>query len=267
MTIPKSINLGFLNIHLYGVVIATAILVAWWLAVKRAYLYKIPRQKLETTVLLIPLVLGILGGRLYHVADKWSYYSQNPIQAVRLDQGGLGIWGAIVGIILGFYIVARIQKINLLSVLDLIAPSLLLAQGIGRIGNYVNQEGFGPPTSLPWGVMINGGRVHPTFFYEMWLDFIFFAVLLAYERKLARSGQLSNVKGRVFGLYLISYGAIRIIVEAFRIDTWTVGQFHMAYLFSAVSIVAGCLLFLKAKNPINNRPGAKRGPQGTVYQR
>jgi len=255
MTVSKSIQIGFLSIHLYGLIIATAILVAWWLAIKRAYLYKIPRQKLETTVLLIPLVLGILGGRLYHVADKWSYYSQNPVQAVRLDQGGLGIWGALLGIILGFYIVARIQKINLLSLLDLIAPSLLLAQGIGRIGNYINQEGFGLPTNLPWGVYIDlqnrpaqyilEKHFHPTFFYEMWLDFIFAALLIFVAPKFKKRGQL-------FGLYLISYGAIRFVVEAFRIDTWTVGQFHMAYLFSAVSVVAGCLLFLKAKNPIKD---------------
>ena len=273
MAIPKSIQIGFLSIHLYGLVIATAIFVAWWLALKRAYLYKIPRQKLESITLLIPLVLGIVGGRLYHVIDKWAYYILNPAQIIRVDQGGLGIWGAILGIFLGFYIVARIQKINLLNLLDLIAPSLLLAQGIGRIGNYINQEGFGPPTSLPWGVYIDlqnrpaqyiqSKYFHPTFFYEMWLDFIFAALLtylaqLSFPRKRESSNKLSpgfriksgmtlNRPGQIFGLYLIFYGAIRFFVEFFRIDTWTVSQFHVSFLISVLSILIGCVLFFRVK--------------------
>jgi phosphatidylglycerol:prolipoprotein diacylglycerol transferase len=254
MTIPKSIHVGFLNIHLYGVVIASAILLAWWLAVKRAHLYNIPRQKFESVSLLIPLVLGIVGGRLYHVIDKWGYYTLNPAQIIRVDQGGLGIWGALLGIFLGFYIFARIQKINLLSLLDLIAPSLLLAQGIGRIGNYINQEGFGPPTNLPWGVYIDlqnrpaqfilSKHFHPTFFYEMWLDFIFAAVLIYLAPKFKKPGQL-------VGLYLISYGAIRFFVEFFRIDTWRIDNFHVALFFSVLSILIGCFLLFGVKKIID----------------
>ncbi len=240
MTVPKSIQFGPLNIHIYGLLIAIAILVAWYISIKRAHLYKISRQKLESTVLLIPLVLGILGGRLYHVIDKWSYYSSNPWQTVRLDQGGLGIWGALVGIILGFYIFARIQKINFLNLLDLLAPSLLLAQGIGRIGNFVNQEGFGPPTSLPWGVMIGGTRVHPTFFYEMFLDFIFAIALIYLSPRFKKPGQ-------AIGLYLISYGLIRFLVEFFRIDTWSIGDFKVAFVFSLAAILVGTYLFIRKK--------------------
>lgn len=254
--IPKSIYLGPLNIHIYGLLIATAILVAWYVAIKRAYLYKIARQKLESVVLLIPLVLGVVGGRAYHVIDKWSFYSSNLAQTVRLDQGGLGIWGAIAGIFLGFYLVARLQKISFRNLLDLAAPSLLLAQGIGRIGNYVNQEGFGPPTNLPWGVYIDlqnrpaqyiaSRYFHPTFFYEMWLDLIFAALLIYLAPKFKKPGQ-------IVGLYLISYGLIRFFVEFFRIDTWTIDNFHVAYVFAALSIVAGCLLVLKTKILIKDK--------------
>ena len=243
--IPKSLQVGFLKVNLYGVVIAIAVFIAWCLAIKRAYLYKIPRQKLESVTLLLPLILGILGGRLYHVVDKWSYYTLNPAQIIRVDHGGLGIWGALIGIFLGFYVFARVQQINFLNLLDLLSPSILLAQGIGRIGNFINQEGFGPPTELPWGIEINRTRVHPTFFYEMILDFIFAGLLIHLAPKFKRPGQ-------VFGLYLISYGLIRFIVEFWRVDTWTVDQFHVAHLFALVSIVIGLILTFRVRLPINH---------------
>jgi len=234
------VQVGPLVIHLYGVIIAAATFFGWLLAKKRAHLYKIPQTLFDDPMLLTPLLLGIIGARLYHVASSWGYYQNNISGIVKIWQGGLGIWGALVGIILGFYIFARIQKINFLNLLDLLAPSLLLAQGIGRIGNFVNQEGFGPPTSLPWGVMIGGTRVHPTFFYEMFLDFIFAIALIYLSPRFKKPGQ-------AIGLYLISYGLIRFLVEFFRIDTWSIGDFKVAFVFSLAAILVGTYLFIRKK--------------------
>ena len=135
--------------------------------------------------------------------------------------------------------------------LDLAAPSILLAQAIGRFGNYINQEGFGPPTNLPWAVYIDPqnrptqyllySRFHPTFFYEAVLNLVFFLMLLLVSRSLK--------KGQTFALYLIFYSAARSIAEIWRIDTWTVDGVKIAYLFSAGAFICGvALFFLRSRN-------------------
>lgn len=232
----REINIGPFTVHTYGLIIAFSILIGWYLAKRRAHLHKISPKIFDSYTLFIPLVLGVIGGRLYHVADKWQFYAQNQELIARVDLGGLGIFGALAGIILGFYIIARLKKVNLLNLLDLISPSLLLAQAIGRIGNYVNQEGFGPPTDLPWGVTINGIRVHPTFFYEAIMDGIFFIFLLVFAKRLKTPGQL-------FGLYLILYSLGRFTVEFWRIDTATVGEFKIAQIMSVFTFALGVYLF------------------------
>src|SRR3990167_11379567 len=244
--LPKSIDLGPVSIHFYGLIIAIAVYAGWYLAKKRAHLHQIPAKIFDDPILLIPLVLSIIGARFYHVADNWQIYSTDPVTVLYIANGGLGIWGAMLGLFLGFAIVARVRKIDLLSTLDLAAPSILLGQSIGRFGNYINQEGFGPPTNAPWGVFIekqyrpteflSSAHFHPTFFYEAVLDFIFFIALLKI------SGRL-KIKGQVFALYLIFYSTIRFIVEFWRIDTWTVGTIKMAHILSVISFVIGLWLF------------------------
>ena len=174
--IPREILLGPVTIHLYGLIIAMAIFLGWFLAKKRAHLYKIPRTIFDDPILLIPLVLAVIGARIYHVLDFWDYYARNLTQVFFIWKGGLGIWGALAGAFLGFYLIAKVKKLDFLKLADLASPSLLLGQALGRIGNFFNQEGFGPPTKMPWGVYIDpvnrptqyisSTRFHPTFFYE-----------------------------------------------------------------------------------------------------
>lgn len=248
-----NISLGPLTFHMYGLIIGVAILLGWYLAKKRAYLSKIPKNFFDDPILLIPLVLGIIGARLYHVVHYWSYYKTDPSQVLAITNGGLGIWGGLAGIFIGCSILAKIRRINLLSLLDLITPSLLLAQAIGRIGNFINQEGFGPPTNLPWGVLIdpknrpsqflNDSYFHPTFFYEAALDLMFLTVLLKVTTKLKI--------GQTFALYLIFYSLGRFIVEFWRIDTWTTGTIKMAHLLSVLTFVLGIWFFLiKSSKPL-----------------
>src|SRR3989344_7552692 len=136
--IPAQISIGPIKFHLYGAIIAVAILVGWYLAKKRAHLFRIPQKIFDDPILLIPLLLALIGARAYHVIDFWSFYRADPLSIVNIAGGGLGIWGAIAGAIAGFAIVAKARKIDFLSACDLAGPSLLLGQAIGRIANYVN---------------------------------------------------------------------------------------------------------------------------------
>ncbi|MBI2034806.1 MAG: prolipoprotein diacylglyceryl transferase [Candidatus Levybacteria bacterium] len=142
------------------------------------------------------------------------------------------------------------KRLNIWSILDLAAPSILLGQTIGRIGNYINQEGFGPPTSAPWGVFIDPQnrptqyvlytRFHPTFFYEALLDAIFFILLIYLSKRL-------NVSGQLFAFYLIFYSLARFITEFWRIDTATIGEIKVAHVISIFAFMIGLLLFSTRK--------------------
>ena len=254
--LPRSINIGPLTLHLYGLIIAIAIYIGYQLAKKRANIFKIPKTLFEDPILLLPLALGVIGARIYHVLDYWEVYKADPWSIINISGGGLGIFGALAGIFVGFWLVAKIKRLNLLSLLDLISPPLILGQAIGRFGNYVNQEGFGLPTNLPWGVYISpenrplrfitSTSFHPTFFCEAIIDLIFFVLLIYLSKKSIVNGQLSIVKGRTFALYLILYSIGRFTVEFFRIDTATFGTIKVAHPLSITTLVVGfCLLLHK----------------------
>lgn len=245
--IPKAINIGPFSFHLYGLLIALGVLLGWHIAKKRAHFYKIPEKLFDDLLLIVPLALSIIFARLYHVLDYRNIYFKNPISIIYIQNGGLGIWGAIFGAVLGIWIVSQIKKINLPNLLDLLAPSLALGQAIGRIGNWINQEGFGPPTNLPWGVYIDPAsrpinysqytRFHPTFFYEAILDLIIFITLLVLSKKFKKSGQ-------TFALYLILYALARFFVEFLRIDTWVARTVKVSQVISLATIGLGILIFL-----------------------
>lgn len=251
----NQIHIGPLTFHLYGLIIAVAIAVGYYLAKERAKLYRIDLKLFDNPILILPLILAIIGARAYHVLDYWRLYQNNPISIFYISQGGLGVWGALIGAFVGFFIVAKVKKLSLLPVLDLVSPSVILGQSIGRIGNFINQEGFGPPTDKPWGVYINtqnrpaqfstSNHFHPTFFYEAILDFIFFVVLITFAKKVKKEGQ-------VFALYLIFYSISRFIAESWRIDTWTIGVVKIAHAISLFVFIIGLLLFFNLKKMIRS---------------
>ena len=249
--ISPSISIGPLTLHLYGLIIALSIYFGWLLAKKRANFYKIPQKLFDDPVLVLPLALSVIAARLYHVLDYWDYYTQNPQLIIKISQGGLGIWGGLIGAFIGIWLIAKIKKLNLLSLLDLAAPSLLLGQAIGRFGNYINQEGFDPPTTLPWGVYIsyqnrpaqflNSDRFHPTFFYEAAIDAAFVFILLKLSKRFKKPGS-------TFAVYLILYSIGRFTIEFFRIDTATIGTIKVAQVLSAIAFIVGVLMLLSKKN-------------------
>lgn len=245
--IPKQIVIGPFAFHLYGAVIGIAIFIGWYVSKKRAAIYKIPANIFEDYLLILPLISSLVGARTYHVVDYWHVYRQNPISILYIQNGGLGIWGALIGAVIGFSIFCKIRKLDFLKVLDLFAPALVLGQAIGRLGNYINQEGFGPPTNLPWKVYIEPASrplnyiydnyFHPTFFYEAILNLLSFLILITIAKRLKKPGQ-------VFSIYLILYALSRFVTEHFRIDTWIIGDLKVSYLFSAVCFFLGVFAYI-----------------------
>lgn len=164
---------------------------------------------------------GIVGARLYHVVTSPAKYVKNPIEVLYVWHGGLGIWGGVLGGFLGAWAWSRRRGWDVASLADALAPALPVAQAIGRLGNYFNQELFGRPTSLPWGLTISPNNpdavpgaiaYHPTFLYELLWDLGVAGLVLALDRRF----QLR--RGRAFALYVMAYTAGRAWIEALRID-------------------------------------------------
>lgn len=217
--------LGPFPVRAYALAILAGILVALWLTRKRwAERGGNPDDVLEISFWAVPF--GIVGGRLYHVITTPAPYwgaGGNPVRALYIWEGGLGIWGAIALGGVGAYIGCRRQGVGFAMFADALAPGLLLAQAVGRLGNWFNQELFGGPTSLPWGLRVDdaiaaaegyppGTLFHPTFLYEIVWNVLGAALLIYLDRRF-RLGH-----GRVFWLYVLYYTIGRLWIEMLRID-------------------------------------------------
>jgi phosphatidylglycerol:prolipoprotein diacylglycerol transferase len=279
-TSPVALSLGPLQIRWYGLLITLGMVLAVSIAAREAARKNLNPQIVWDGALWV-IALGIIGARLYHVfstpndgsGSGWPYYSQHPLEIIAIWKGGLGIFGGLIGGLVGIAFVAWRNTVSLLKLSDCIALGVPLAQAIGRWGNFFNQELYGPPTGSAWGVIIapqyrtrNGKydftdlqayppdtRFHPTFLYESMWNLIGFVVLLFITQRFGR-----NLKdGTISGLYLIWYGIGRIWVELlFRPDAWTLGVLPTAVWVSLGVIAAGiALLTLGDRQRVNNRCG------------
>ena len=240
-------RIGPITVAWYGILIMTGVISAVLLAMLEA-----KRRDEETphviNMVLIALPLGIIGARLYHVIDLWDYYSQNP--ALIFGGSGLGIFGAIIGGAIGLIIYTRWQKLSALRWLDIVAPGLILAQAIGRWGNFFNQELYGYPTSLPWAIYIdpahrlagfeNSSHFHPLFLYESLWNVIGCGILLLVGRKLKNR----LLDGDIFSLYIIYYGVGRFLLEGLKIDVWTLGGVPTACWITGFGIIAALVVMI-----------------------
>ncbi len=220
----SSFSVGPLTIHLYALCIVAGIVAATWMTERRWVARGgLPGQVLDVVLWMVPF--GIVGARLYHVFSSPDAYFGEDGELVRvlyIWNGGLGIWGGVALGAVGAWIGCRRSGMKLAPFTDAVAPGLLVAQGIGRLGNYVNQELFGAPTTLPWGLEIDPRfrpegfaaeeTFHPTFLYEMLWVFAAAALLLWWDRR-TRQGH-----GRVFWGYVALYTLGRVWIEALRID-------------------------------------------------
>lgn len=246
---------GF-NIAWYGVIIASGLLLGILLGTLRAKRrgWK-PDVVLDFVLLAVPL--AVVGARLYYVAFEWDQYAQNLVKIFAIKEGGLAIYGGVIGGFLAAFLFSRKTKFPFLKLLDLVIPSLILGQAMGRWGNFTNQEAFGELVSnpalqfFPFAVYIDAlGEWHQaTFFYESFCNCILLAIALLLGRKRPKDGTLLAV-------YFIGYGLIRAIVEGFRTDSlYLVGSIRVSQLLSGILILIGIvLLVLIRKDVIRSMP-------------
>jgi phosphatidylglycerol:prolipoprotein diacylglycerol transferase len=240
-------HIGSLAIGWYGILIATGVLAAIGIALIEARRRgEDIRHIMNMALLVIPL--GAIGARLYHVIDQWDYYMQHP--GLIIGGRGLGIFGAIIGGALGLIIYTRWKKLSTLRWLDILAPGVILAQAIGRWGNFFNQELYGYPTNLPWAIYIdpahrlpgyeNYSHFQPLFLYESLWDLLGFAVLMILGRKLR--SRLRD--GDIFFLYVIYYSIGRFFLEGLKINVWTLWGVPTARWITGIAVITAVIVMI-----------------------
>ncbi|BAZ28977.1 prolipoprotein diacylglyceryl transferase [Cylindrospermum sp. NIES-4074] len=244
---PILVKIGPIIIRWYGLLIASAVLlgvsVSQYLAKRR----NINPELLSD--LSIWLVIGAIPtARLYYVLFQWSEYAQQPQDIIAIWKGGIAIHGAILGGVVAALIFAKLKQISFWQLADLVAPSLILGQAIGRWGNFFNSEAFGSPTNLPWKLyiplerrpanLVNFEYFHPTFLYESLWDLMVFALLLTlFFRSLSGKPRLKT--GTLFLVYWVAYSLGRLWIEGFRTDSLMLGPLRIAQVVSLIGISLG----------------------------
>ena len=250
---PSGLQLGPLSVGFYGIgfVLAAAVLV---LVSQSEARRRGVDPGLVTGAIVVVAGFALVGARLYHVLHEWDTYAADPLRAILPPYAGLGLYGGVVGAALGIWVYVRRRGFPLSRALDIVVPGTLLAQGIARWGNFFNQELYGPPTDLPWGIAIDcAHRVaqvpcsaypvestgfHPLFFYESVLTITGGLIALAVAR---RAGHLLR-DGDLASFWMVWYGAVRLALETFREGwNWTLAGVPTAMLVGLVLIVAGVL--------------------------
>lgn len=232
-------SIGMFNIHFFGTMIFFGFIAALWVLAYEAKRYNIKTSKIYDMAT-IGIIGGVIGARIgYVLFYNFQYYLQNPLEIIKVADGGLSIHGGIIGGIVFVMIYLNKNKdLNVLEISDIIAPALILAQGIGRIGCDVYGRVMVEPKF--WGIPINGLVYHPAQMYEFVLDFLFFLYLWRKRKKV-------KYKGQLFGIYMIGYAVIRGIVELTRNNPQVFGVFSISYLLSALFILLGFLWLIIAK--------------------
>jgi prolipoprotein diacylglyceryl transferase len=262
----SSFTLGPLTIHFYALCIIAGIIAAVLLTNHRLTKRGAePWVVIDISLLAVPL--AIIGARIFHVVTHWDFYfgpGADPISALYIWEGGIAIYGALIGGAVGAWLGCRWTGIRFWTFADALAPGLLLAQAMGRFGNWFNQELFGLPTDVPWGLEIGypnpawpvglpeGTLFHPTFLYEVIWNVIGVVVLLWAGK------QFRLQWGRLFGVYLVWYSAGRIVWESIRIDPSEIILGLRTNVWSAIiGVVIGLAIFFVQKR---RHPGFEPSP-------
>ena len=254
-------------VYWYGILIAAGMLLALLFAFHYARSFGIDADRM-VDVVLISTVFSVVGGRVFYVAMAPFEY-ESFAQMLDVRQGGLAIYGAVIGAFLAGFFVCKWRKVSVLPMFDLASLGFLIGQGVGRWGNFVNQEAFGTNTALPWGMYSDGTYaylaavqsrlaeqgvavdpalpVHPTFLYESVWCLLGFVLLWAYMKR-------RKFHGELLLLYIAWYGAERFFVEGLRTDSLMLGRFRVSQLIAAASVLASLALWLALRKKYRDKP-------------
>ena len=271
----NGLKLGPLELRAYGVMIALGVLAAVWLSQRRwAARGGNPEQISRIAVWAVPA--GLIGARAYHVITDWRrFQSDGWLDALAIWKGGLGIPGGMAaGILVGLWMMRR-QQMNRGEVIAAMVPGLPLAQAIGRLGNWFNQELFGSPTDLPWGLEIDEAHrpaqyldvetFHPTFLYEAVWNLLLCGLLLILDRRrrlasvptLITNPRRVHRPGALLAVYILGYGLGRLWIEAIRIDAASLLLGVRINIWMSLVLIAGSVLYLRVRR-------SPRGPRRPV---
>ncbi|PLS17939.1 prolipoprotein diacylglyceryl transferase [Bacillus sp. M6-12] len=256
---PIAFSLGPLQVHWYGLIIGSAVLLALWLAMRESEKRGLGKDTF-VDLILFAVPIAIICARIYYVLFKWDFYSQNPGEIIKIWHGGIAIHGALIGSVLTAIIFAKVRNISFWKLADIAAPSILLGQAIGRWGNFINQEAHGGEVSrsflegihLPQFIInqmqIDGTYYHPTFLYESLWSLLGVVILIALRRA-------NLLRGEMFLIYVIWYSIGRFFIEGLRTDSLMLTEsLRIAQVISIVLIaLAVILIVFRRVKGINKR--------------
>ena len=238
----RYIQLGPMRVYYYGLIIAMGLVLAVTYCCRRSRQFGLKDDDILDGVLWIT-PFAILCARAYYVVFKWENYASNPISALYIWEGGLAIYGGIIGAVIGMIVYSKARKLRLTAVLDVISLGFFIGQSIGRWGNFMNREAFGAETDVLWkmGLLHSSGKViyvHPTFLYESLWNLCGLVIFHQVSKKRKYDGQIALC-------YAFWYGLGRAFVEGLRADSLYIGPFRVSQMLAAVSCItaAGFLLW------------------------
>lgn len=240
---PYCINIGTFCIYFYGIIIALGLLLALVYGVRNGKRLDIEADTIYDLVIW-GVIAAVIGARLYYCAFNWSSYADNPAKIFAIRDGGLAIYGGIIGAIIAVWIRCRMKKISIFPALDIMSFGLFIGQCIGRWGNFFNREAFGYETDVfcRMGLTLNGSTmyVHPTFLYESLWNFVGFLAMHFYSKKHRK------YKGQFFILYVFWYGLGRAFIEGMRSDSlWLIPDvIRVSQLLAAVTCIAALIVYI-----------------------
>lgn len=249
---PVAFSIGPIDVRWYGILIASGIVLAYFLAQREAVRLGI-HQDFIADMLIWAVPIAILSARVYYVAMEWGAYKDNPLRAIEIWNGGIAIHGALIGAFITAYIFTKRRNVSFLRIADIAAPSILVGQIIGRWGNFINQEAHGGEVSRSFLESLHlpnwlieqmyienlGSYVHPTFLYESLWNVVGFIILI-----IAR--KFNWRRGEMFFFYLIWYSIGRFYIESLRTDSlYLIGDLRSAQVVSILGIVIGlaCIIY------------------------
>ncbi len=247
---PYAVNISFLHIKWYGVIIGSSVIVAYLIA-RNQLLKEGVNEDEFLMAMVVAIVFAVVGGRLYYVAFTWNeYFSKHLWQILQPWTGGMAIHGALFGIFLAGWLFVKLKKncsFTYLQAMDAFTMVAPFAQAMGRWGNFFNYEAYGAPTSLPWKMFVppqyrmpqyaSYSYFYPTFLFESIADLFVFYILYTYTKKRRKKF------GQTFSLYLILYSIFRFFNEAFRTDSLWFYNLRIAQVVSVILIVIGVVTF------------------------